>query len=252
MIQTFYINLSSRKDKRQFIEDQFRELKNPPKRVNAIRSAKKANKMVMVTPQVAACWLSHEKIYGILEKSKITSAIILEDDAKVDYRIIREWDSLILKFEASDLDCLQIGYLDLNVHRKIVRKFNDALWILEVMLLRFLVRLIRTDSLLRRTRVQRAVKTHQISRALGLGFLKPDNFLPGTHSYLIKKDFAMKLIGINDPLVFSADQLFISLSTMKSFEIWRTIKNFSEQEQNFDSDIGDSRFLIYTKAKKFF
>jgi GR25 family glycosyltransferase involved in LPS biosynthesis len=250
MIQSFYINLRTRKDKRKFIESQFQEFKNPPKRVIAIRSLRKVSKNVMVTPQVAACWLSHEKVYGILKKSKINSAIILEDDAKIDKDIIRNWNSLILKFEASDLDCLQIGYLDIGIRNKILRKLHDISWIIEILFLRFLMSLSPIDSLIRRTRVRRAKKAFQISSTFGLGFLKPDDFLPGTHSYLIKKDFAMKLIDINSPIVFSADQLFMSISKMKSFEIWRTTKNFSTQETNFKSDIGEDRFLIYSKLKK--
>ena len=81
---------------------------------------------------------------------------------------------------------------------------------------------------------------------MGLGNLRPDDFRPGTHAYLISKDFAAILQDANKPTFFSADQFLMALSKMCTFEIWRTTKNFCKQELKFESDIEGKRFMKYS------
>jgi GR25 family glycosyltransferase involved in LPS biosynthesis len=245
MSHTFYINLESRLDKRDFIENQFADSLISVERIEAVTPKKKYHKEILVSPLVAACWLSHEKVFGRILELNLPAGFILEDDALVDPKLMHKWGPIFENFIESEIDCLQIGFLDIGFGRKFQRIIVDFLWGLEVYSLNVLTSTKLTKFFSRKVRVRRAQKTIHESAALGLGILRPEDFLPGTHSYLIKSSFAAKLIEINTPVSFSADQLIISMSKMRTFEIWRTTKNFSKQDKRFLSDIGDNRFLIY-------
>jgi GR25 family glycosyltransferase involved in LPS biosynthesis len=175
----------------------------------------------------------------------LPAGFVLEDDALVNPKLMSKWGAIFEHFMESEIDCLQLGFLDIDFGRKFQRIVTDFLWRLEVYSLNVLARLRINKLFSQKIRVRRAQRTIRESAALGLGMLRPEDFLPGTHSYLIKSNFAAKLIEINTPVSFSADQLIISMSKMRTFEIWRTTKNFSKQDRRFLSDIGDDRFLIY-------
>lgn len=245
MKATFYINLESRIDKRNFIENQFADSVISIERVVAVTPDQKHRKEVLVSPLVAACWLSHEKVFSRLSELNLPAGFVLEDDAKIDAKLMLKWDSVIENFIESEIDCLQLGFLDMGFGGKFQRMIADFLWRFEAHALNGLSSPRLSKFFSQKVRVRRAQKTVSISATLGLGMLRPEDFLPGTHTYLIKTNFAKKLTEINSPVSFSADQLIISMSKMRTFEIWRTTKNFSKQDMRFLSDIGDNRFLIY-------
>ena len=245
MNHTFYINLESRFDKRSFIENQFADSMISIERVKAVTPKEKFYKEVLVSPLVAACWLSHEKVFRRISDLNLPAGFVLEDDALVNPKLMLKWGPIFEHFMESEIDCLQLGFLDIGFGRKFQRIVTDFLWRLEVYSLNALVRPRLTEFFSKKVRVRRAQRTIRESAALGLGMLRPEDFRPGTHSYLIKSNFAAKLIEINTPISFSADQLIMSMAKMRTFEIWRTTKNFSKQDKRFFSDIGDNRFLIY-------
>lgn len=81
-IPVYYINLSSRTDRRQFMEEQFARLGIVAERIDAVTIADVSDARIgssMMAPVEIACTMSHEKVWRLLGKSQ-PLALVLEDD----------------------------------------------------------------------------------------------------------------------------------------------------------------------------
>lgn len=89
-IPVYYINVTSRLDRRQFMESQFTRLGVVAQRVDAVTPAEISDARMAphndpgnpwaMAPVEVACTMSHEKIWRLLIDSKHPFALILEDD----------------------------------------------------------------------------------------------------------------------------------------------------------------------------
>jgi GR25 family glycosyltransferase involved in LPS biosynthesis len=107
----FYINLDSRPDRREFMEEQFARLHLNAERISAVTIADVPPALIThhddpgilwpVSPGDLACGLSHQLIWQRMVDENIPSALVLEDDALLA-------DS-ITSFTAPDLSA-QLGF----------------------------------------------------------------------------------------------------------------------------------------------
>ena len=108
-IQAYVINLRSRADRRIEFERKHRHLRLDFQYIEAVDGASLDTTAHFSPPNVAACWLSHQKVAELLLSSGDEFALVLEDDAILDFRIV---DLLTKESELSavGLDLFQVGY----------------------------------------------------------------------------------------------------------------------------------------------
>lgn len=248
-IPVYFINLDSRLDKRENIEKQLNFINIKGIRIPGQRPKTDPYSNLFVTAEVAGCWLAHKSAYREIIDDNQEFALILEDDAMIKKEFFLKLDSSLEEFSQKDIDLLQIGFVDVSRIRHALRLISDFVWKVEVIFLCFLGT-VKPLGLGKRfsgkIRVRRALRARNLSKKLQIGLLRPDDFMAGTHAYILSKKFAQILNQANEPVMFSSDQFLISLSKMCTFNIWRTTFNYFRQEANFSSDIEGKRFVNYT------
>ncbi len=248
-LPVYFINLESRLDKRRNIEKQLNSMNITGIRIPGQRPNENQDARSYVTAEVAGCWLAHKLAYRKIVGDNQEFALILEDDVRIDTSLFIKINTSLDKLSQKDIDILQIGFIDVSRSRYVLRLVSDFVWRLEVYVLSFLGTLkpqMLSKYFSVKIRVRRALKARDLSRQLESGLLRPDDFMPGTHAYIISKKFAETLNQANQPIMFSSDQLLISLSKMCTFNIWRTTFNHIRQENHFTSDIEGKRFVNYS------
>jgi GR25 family glycosyltransferase involved in LPS biosynthesis len=187
----------------------------------------------LVTLGVKACWQSHVKAFQLISQGDEPYALILEDDASI--LNLQKFGHLISNFEFCHWDLVQLGYISPGIYNRLQQTFKR----LESALFNFLSNLVELSSAFEkrfgsRMRIIEAKKNPK-------GFISFD-FMPGTHAYVVSKEMASILIGLNSPQFLSADDFFSALVRMRSFKSLRVCKSLITQKP-FSGFPGD-RFII--------
>ena len=165
-----------------------------------------------------ACWTSHQKCWALLAESNFDQALVLEDDVQ----FLRDINPIIRLFptlrKTSQVECLQLGFLegsDLGGRRgtRLVASMLD---------LTLSSGFVRHRAL-RTTLGSQALNQRMITRTLGQSGIPgsvQQTWRPGTHAYLIGRDFAERLLEFNSPPFLSADGAFLALASEKCHGIW--------------------------------
>ena len=242
-MEILLISLEERLDRRQRAEAALSILELPIVWIPGVVCDENSNPSNFVTNEVAGCWLAHVKAFEYAAISS-RSVLIVEDDL-----ILRgapqKLLEIIKKFEESNLDLLQIGYIESGYLEIILRKIHSVINYMESVFVSICLRCPPrfTLKVSKRVRFQEAHSRLIVARKLGVFQVVNDDFLAGTHAYLVNANFASILKEMNDPIVFSADQFLMSLSAMRTFRIYRLGKSIVTQNLKLKSDIAKNRFL---------
>jgi hypothetical protein len=212
----YIINLESRKDRWSSALAQAELLGIPICRIQAIKTADLSQtECEYAAPGVAATWLSHRKAALEFLKSDYEYALILEDDFCLSRPLEIPGIDWLRK---NDIDFLQIGFLHVTKWESI-----DILFInIRDSVLRFIKFLgyfsKHFNSKFSSRLLIRELPTSPFQ-------LVPTDIRPGGHCYLISRSFAQSMQSLNDPIIFSADELFVSVSKMRAFNMMRFKKS---------------------------
>ncbi len=211
-MKAYLINLDERPDRLARAKHQFELIGLSYERISAIKPTNNFSKLYpLVTPGVAAIWLSHMYCLEKFLKSGEESALIFEDDFSFTKKALTP---AFLTNLPREYDLFQIGFLKTNVIDKIDFLIANTF----DLYLKFLCCLSRFPS----SKLQRLQSRFLVSDQLGApwGHVRHD-VRPGAHAYLVSREFASYLVELNNPLVFSTDAFFISLAKMRSFNMAR-------------------------------
>ena len=207
----FVINLDSRKDRWDSVLNQIDLLSMPLHRISAVTTDQLSGRDVQyAAPGVAATWLSHKKAALEFLATDLEYALILEDD----FQLVKPLEFPTIEWLRSNkVDFLQIGFLQVTKWESIdiaFINFRD----LALRFLRFMARFSRF--------INRRFSPKLLIRELPTSLsLVPTDIRPGGHCYLISRNFAESMQELNNPIVFSADELFVSISGMRVFGMLR-------------------------------
>jgi GR25 family glycosyltransferase involved in LPS biosynthesis len=272
-IAVYFINLDDRKDRLQSFADQFETSSLLVTRVPAVRSVDIDPKELFAPPGVVACWKSHQKVYELLIKSENSFAVIFEDDAVINKKLLHWLENIELN-SFQGIDLLQLGYLKtnssltrrefdpspnrlLNLDRYIGLRlaridFAYRTWIRfsRFNSLAFLYLLVKIRKVLRHSDANRLMNSftyflneRKLRKRLLIG--QPiiyHSFEAGTHAYVISRTFAKTMVDFNDPVYLPADLCFMGIARAKNFKILRFSKSMSKQS-NSNSSINSRTIL---------
>jgi len=242
-MEILLISLEGRDDRRNAAESVLSVLDLPIVWIPGVTCDESSNPSNFVTNEVAGCWLAHVKALNYAASSS-RSVLIVEDDLLLTGKP-KKLLQILRKFEEAEIDLLQLGFVESDYPQTILRKFRSIINYMEsvfvVICLRCPPRFILGIS--KRVRFQEARNRVVVAKKLGTSQVVNDNFLAGTHAYLVTPKFASILKEMNSPIVFSADQFLMSLSAMRTFQIYRLGKSIVTQNLNSKSDIARNRFL---------
>jgi GR25 family glycosyltransferase involved in LPS biosynthesis len=222
-MDAYLINLDDRLDRLQSASTQLAGLGIGYKRVSAVKPENDFNtKYPYVAPQVAAIWLSHLKALSLFLDSKNELCLVLEDDfvfkkPKIGLPVVYNL--------AKDYDLLQIGFLRTGF----LDWLNFKAINIQDLALKFLNRYSKYSLPFSRILNEKFLIYSQDFTSIGVVI---NDFRAGAHGYLISRKFALEVLEFNDPVLFSADQFFMSLATMKSFRIARLRKSIVGQDSS--------------------
>lgn len=173
-----------------------------------------------VTPFVRALWKSHIKCLEQFLKSNYSHAIIAEDDFQ-----IKSSKKLISTLQRSDIvayDVVQLGWITPGLDNFLKRQYsNFEHWIFRIIYI-VISKCRPSSTTLKRLRVKH-------SGLAPKGFV-PDDFQPGTHFYLVSREFALAALKLNNPQFLAADDMYMALARMRSFKFIRVRKCLVSQE----------------------
>jgi hypothetical protein len=208
----FVINLDSRKDRWDSVLSQRDLLSMPLNRISAVTTEQLSDRDVQyAAPGVAATWLSHKKAAREFLATDHQYALILEDD----FQLVKPLEFPTIEWLSNNnVDFLQIGFLHVTKWESIdiaFINFRD----LALRFLRFVARFSRF--------INRRFSPKLLIRELPTSSLSlvPTDIRPGGHCYLISRNFAASMQELNNPIIFSADELFVSISRMRVFGMLR-------------------------------
>jgi len=184
-------------------------------RVSAIRAGNdSASENSFVTSGVAAIWLSHVKALSAFVDSGEPYGLILEDDFDVKCNLKQMSEALAYR---TGQDFLQIGFLITNIVDYIEYRLSN--------LVDFLAKVLNRFSRIRILPANLLSNKFLVYDQDGVPFqVVTHNVRPGAHAYIVSCNFAQTLVTFNNPILFSADQFYISLAQMRSFRMGRLRK----------------------------
>lgn len=213
-MKTYLINLDRQPERFASATHELESVGLSPSRVNAIDMFDlEMNDEYFVTSGVRACWLSHLKVLQLIADSEEPRALILEDD--IEILDIKRVTSILISSELQSWDLVQIGFITPGLLNKLTRIYRN----MEHNFFK-VVYYIST----RNKFAQRILGDRLRVRLAGMvpsGFIG-DDFLPGTHAYLISKQMAQSILRLNSPQFLSADDFYTALSHMRSFSCIRS------------------------------
>lgn len=242
-MKIFFINLDSRKDRRDFFLNQFHYSNLDPIRISAIPSDE--TKLNVAPPEVSACWNSHQKAYEYFLKLNDNHALIFEDDAIVNSNLIKILEN-INETELDSIDLFQLGYLKDRNNLTVDSGKIDFLYRWKLFLSTSFRDVISRYETLKSKNLPSFYDLNQkwhVSTELKnrMGISEPfvyDSFEAGAHCYIISRKLAQKLINFNvDPVIISADLLLIEVANSKNFNCLRVSKSLSFQSSKLGSNI---------------
>jgi GR25 family glycosyltransferase involved in LPS biosynthesis len=257
-IELYVINLDDRLDRRDQFFAQAEKFGLDITRIKAV-SKHDIETSSFTSPTVTACWRSHQVAAAKLLESKSSHAIIFEDDAIISNAAAR----FILNLNSAKLegiDVLQIGYLthnlrldfpefDLGLRNTLdLRKYlGDSVSRIDfifrnwIVFTRFVIRSILGVLGKRISILPTQIKQLNLyllnERALRgrLGSRRAliyHSFEPGTHCYVISKEFARVVTSINNPTYLGADLMFMAVAKSRNFNMIRISKSQVDQSNS--------------------
>ncbi len=245
------INLDNRPDRLIEFEKQFIDQANKPIRIPAF-SADTIKGKHHVRDVVAACWESHKKAYEYLLNTDRSHLIIFEDDAvltKNGKRLITELTEIDLKgidlfqfgflthkgkIDLPRYDTQLRGYLDLTRMTSIEFARLNFVFTQWITLSRGLMRLI--DKILIRLDID-YLGYFRNEKNLRQKLKSPQplvykSFEPGTHGYIIGRDFAKFLLTTNKSTFLAADHFLMGIAAAGNVVAIRVIKSQCAQSNS--------------------
>lgn len=222
-MRAFLINLDSREDRLSSASLQLSRFNVPFTRVSAVGIEPNfETKFPYVTPHIAAIWLSHQKALVAFLETTEEYGLILEDD----FVITSSKKELAEAFNLAKAgDIIQIGFLNINFFEWVNVKFRNLRDLI------FKVLNFYSKSGLPAASYFGGRFLIYSQEGLPIKLVAHD-FRAGAHAYLVNRAFASSVLNFNKPLLFSVDQFYISLSTMKSFKISRIRKSLVTQSSS--------------------
>ena len=234
MLKAYVINLDSRSDRWGDVLRQRKIEGVQIERVSAIPFDQLTfDSQKYVAPGVAATWLSHRKAANLFLESGDEYALILEDDFVFDKKF--QFPDLE-NFKSQKIDFVQFGFLKVSRWETIdisVSNLRDRV----VRIIAFMV----NHSLPGFAKFGSKTLIKEI-HGLSSKFV-PADIRPGGHCYLVSRRMAEAIQVLNDPIIFSADELYISISKMRAFKMVRLRK--SEVKQSNSESSVSQRFKQY-------
>jgi GR25 family glycosyltransferase involved in LPS biosynthesis len=222
-VNAYVINLDSRKDRLRNSLNQASLLGFPLVRIQAITAENLVDSdLQFAAPGVAATWLSHKKAASEFLKTDSEYALILEDDFQLNHPLALpkvEW------LANNSVDFLQVGFLYVTKWESIDIAFINCRDVI--------LRVIRFCSAYSKFLDSKFSSRLLIKELPKSSFkLIPTDIRPGGHCYIISRSFAEAMQTLNNPIVFSADELFVSISRMRAFKMLRFRKSMVSQDNS--------------------
>lgn len=214
-MQAFLINLDNRPDRLASAIAQLKQHGIQFQRVSAVNARNVSiTDNPYVTSGVAAIWLSHLKALRVFVDSGEPYGLILEDD--FDVRCNLKQLGRVLTY-CDGYDFLQIGFLITNIVDYIEYKLSN--------LVDFSAKVLNKFSKIRMFPAHLLSNKFLVYDQDGVPFrIVAHNVRPGAHAYIVSRNFAQTLLEFNSPILFSADQFYISLAQMRSYRMGRLRK----------------------------
>ena len=191
------INLSAAKSRWTAISNHLEQMQVPFRRIDAINGNElPPHTRRFATPFVTGCWLSHQECYRQIARSPYNGVfLVLEDDAR--FRVAADSDHLVpllrwlsQEMLSREICLLQIGHIDWMY--QFPRGFAHSRAASSSKLERFQPPALHARS-----------STH--ARPFDSVEFVAGDWRAGTHAYLCTSEFAKALVGLNTPVIFSAD-----------------------------------------------
>jgi GR25 family glycosyltransferase involved in LPS biosynthesis len=127
----FYINLDSRTDRREFMEEQFKKFNIDAERFSAVSLTKEQNDDLVkrgcnfyddsrpeYAPRIKSCTISHLMILLKAKMMGYENYLVLEDDALFDENVIEELLKSINELKTKDWDMFYLGCNPLEYYKE--------------------------------------------------------------------------------------------------------------------------------------
>jgi GR25 family glycosyltransferase involved in LPS biosynthesis len=225
-MNAYLINLDGRPDRLSSATVQLHNLGINFRRIPAISPDRDfAELFPFVTPGIAAIWLSHMKALSTFLATEEEFALILEDDFEIKVGREKFYEMLAT---SDAFDFLQIGFLVTNAIDAIQFIFHN----LKDFFLKTLNKFSKTSMPFSQfIRSKYLVYDQDETHVL----IVKHNVRAGAHAYVVNREFAQVLLQLNRPIIFSTDQFYISLATMRSFKMARVRKSIVSQSSSQSS-----------------
>jgi GR25 family glycosyltransferase involved in LPS biosynthesis len=249
-IEYVVINLKERPDRLASFLTQFTDSNINPTIIEAI-SGKNIKSLNYVKPNVAACWQSHLKAYEHLQKTGANYLVIFEDDAI----LTAEGLQFLANLDDSKLigiDLLQFGYLthkkkiDLPRYDRVFVPFLDAekyigknlskidlifrIWITSI---RFILRKYPKKLSSGKNNSQYFRNEFKLRKKIGSKYpLIYHSFEPGTHAYIISREYSKFLLKTNLPTFLAADLHLMGVAASGNSRTIRISKSLCSQTKS--------------------
>lgn len=234
----YLINVDSRTDRLMNVTKRFDEIDETFIRISAITGDSLIGKVYLFTkPNTEANWRSILKTLDDFIESELDFALICEDD------VIFEpgFGSFIRKFKSItdiNFDVLQVGYLVFdgknddrgsNTFKRLKRNLLD-MFMLKIARHALFLKFVNEYEFNTKLKAR-----YQLKESLKLSDSLEPQFEPGTHCFIVSREFALKIQKFNLPMLMSADLVFMTLSKMPDLRIFRLGKSLANQDDTSPS-----------------
>jgi len=240
-IQAYVINLKRRRDRREEFETRHSHLKIDFNFVEAVDGQAIEMDSHFSPNNVAACWLSHQKVAQLLLLSDDRYALVLEDDAILDSKTVEllERESTFRKF---GVDLFQIGY---NVQDNRVASGHRDSYLRAKLNLLCICESIFSKFLISNTNFCR---NHNLHIELNLPCPCVNGlFETGTHAYIMSRKLAEIMLMFNNPVLLPADVALCELAKLENVYMARPSSSYSTQSDSVSSILEISNEVMETK-----
>lgn len=231
-MKTYLINLASRPDRLETATTQLNYVDPNFVRIDGVFFSNPEKELTtLVTLGVKGCWESHKKCFIDFLDTNEKFALICEDDLEITH--LDFLNEAIRWGIHNQVDLLQLGFLLQGVRNRLTYLIDTIEQVFFKTIYYFSdIKIISKMGLAAKLRVRRYGNTPYSCI--------PDSFLPGTHCYLVSKRMVELIVSLNSPQFLSADDFFVALSKMRSFDMYRLRRSAVTQTSSAPSI--DARF----------
>ena len=243
-IRAYVINLRRRADRRIDFEKRHSHLGINFQYVEAVDGSSLNTNAHFSPLNVAACWLSHQKVAELLLSTRDEFALVLEDDAILDFRIM-DLINRESELSAVGLDLFQVGY---NIQaNRVASGHKDSHLRIRLILLCLVDRFIEKIPLIH----SNFCRTHNIHTRLNLSHpCVLGLFETGTHAYIMSRKLARIIVRFNNPVLLPADIALCELAKLDYVSMARPSNTYSKQSDSTSSIFQISNEAMETEIAK--